>query len=72
MLEIIAEAFPRTIEALRRAHGMRRPDAAALILSARYGERACAWSAMDCGKARAMIAGAFINRGARLRLQGEG
>lgn len=72
MLEIIAETFPRLVEALRRAHGLKRNDAAALILAARYGERATAWSAMDCTRARAMIGGAFLNRGARLRLQREG
>lgn len=71
MLEHIAQSFPHLVAALRR-QGLTRSDAAALILAARYGERARSWSAMDCGKARRAIAGAFLSRGARLRLSREG
>jgi hypothetical protein len=66
MLDIIADTFPHLITALRR-RGLSRTDAAGLILAARYGARAMAWSATDCSKARALIASAFINRAARLR-----
>jgi hypothetical protein len=69
MLDIIAETFPHLVATLRR-RGMSRADAAGLILAARYGARATVWSASDCGKARALIASAFINRAARLRVAG--
>ena len=74
MLDLIAEQFPRLIEALRRGQRIRRIDAAALILAARYGERATAWTAEDCGRARQLIRGAFIGRtfNRRVRLQMEG
>lgn len=68
MFEAIAQTFPRLTEALRR-RGMSRADAAALILAARFGERAMAWTAADCSKARAIIRAAFVNRGGRVRLQ---
>jgi hypothetical protein len=66
MLDIIADTFPHLVTALRR-RGMNRADAAGLILAARYGARAVAWSATDCSKARQLIASAFVNRAARLR-----
>jgi hypothetical protein len=71
MLDIIADAFPHMVASLRR-RGMNRTDAAGLILAARYGTRAMAWSATDCAKARTLIRGAFVNRAARLRLSVEG
>jgi hypothetical protein len=71
MLDIIAATFPRTVEALRRS-GRTRADAAALILAARFGARACAWSADDCAKARRIIATAVSNRPRLARLQLEG
>lgn len=73
MLDLIAESFPNLIASLKR-NGMRRDDAAQLILAARYGERATAWSAADCGKARALVAGAFRGRhfNRRVRLVREG
>ena len=67
MLDIIAATFPHLVEALRRK-GCSRADAAGLILAARFGERATAWSAEVCAKARRVIASAFINRPRRVRL----
>lgn len=54
MFEAIEAAFPRLVRTLRRG-GMTTADAVALILAARFGERARAWTATDCGKARAAI-----------------
>lgn len=71
MLQIIAETYPRLIAALRR-YGVRRNDAAGLILAARFGERAVVWTVADCDKARRIIRAAFANRPRSLRLQGEG
>ena len=71
MLNIIAETFPRTVAALRRS-GRSRVNAAELILAARFGERALAWTAEDCAKARRIIAAAFANRPRLARLQQEG
>lgn len=68
MLDIIAAAFPRLIEALRR-QGRNRDDAAGLILAAKYGERAVAWCSEDCDRARRIIAAAVINRPRHVRLQ---
>lgn len=71
MLDLIAATFPRTVEALRRS-GRNRSDAAALILAARFGARATAWSAEDCAKARRIIAAAVSNRPRLARLSVEG
>lgn len=71
MLDIIAATFPRLVEALRRS-GCSRADAAGLILAARFGERATAWSATDCERARRIISHAVTNRPRLVRLQMEG
>lgn len=73
MLDLIAESFPRLIGALRR-NGYRGASAAQLILAARYGERATAWTADDCARARAIVRGAFLGRrySGRVRLSVEG
>jgi hypothetical protein len=72
MFDIIARAYPRLIEALRRSRGLSRSEAAQLLLSAKYGERAAAWSSHDCGRARTIIGAAFVARGRRLRFGLEG
>lgn len=69
MNDIIAKAYPRLVEALRRHRGLSKADAAGLLLAARYGERAAAWTTEDCGRARRFIAGAVRNRHSRLRLR---
>jgi hypothetical protein len=69
MLDLIAATFPRLVATLRR-RGLSRADAAGLILAARFGERALAWTATDCGRARRMIAAAVADRPRRARLQG--
>lgn len=69
MLDIIAATFPRLTVALRRK-GYSRADAAGLIMAARFGERALAWSPVDCGKARRIIGAAFRDDRARRLLQG--
>lgn len=71
MLDIIAATFPRLVQALRRT-GCSRTDAAGLILAARFGERATAWSATDCARARRIIARAVASRPRLVRLQVEG
>ena len=71
MHEIIAATFPRLTAMLRR-RGLNRADAAGLILSARFGERASTWSPADCDRARRMIRAAFENRARPARLQAEG
>jgi len=69
MLNIIAATFPRLTAALRR-RGYGRTDAAGLIMAARFGERALAWSPVDCDKARRIIGTAFETDRARRLLQG--
>lgn len=69
MLDLIAATFPRLVATLR-LRGMNRADAAGLILAARFGERALAWTATDCAKARRLIARAVADRPRRVRLQG--
>lgn len=72
MFDIIARAYPRLIEALRRSRGLSRAEAAQLLLAAKYGARAAAWTSADCSRARASIRAAFVARGARLRFGLEG
>jgi hypothetical protein len=64
MLNIIAATFPRLVKALRRK-GYGRLDAAGLIMAARFGERALAWSPTDCNRARRIIAAAVRDDRAR-------
>lgn len=71
MLQIIADTFPHLVTALRRT-GRSRTDAAELILAARFGERALAWTSQDCDRARRIISAAVSNRPRLARLQGEG
>lgn len=68
MFEIIARDFPRLVAALRRSYGMNHADAVALILSARYGQRANVWTAENCATARRTIAGAFASRSRLVRV----
>lgn len=72
MFDIIARAYPRLIEALRRTRGLTRTEAAQLVLAAKYGARAAAWTATDCSRARASIRAAFVNRPRLVRLSVEG
>lgn len=62
MLEIIAASYPRLCMALRRTAGLSKEESARLIMSARYGARAAAWSADDCARARRLVADAFTSR----------
>ena len=73
MLDLIAESFPHLIASLRR-NGYRGNSAAQLILAARYGQRATAWTADDCKRARAIVRGAFLGRryNQRVRLNRKG
>jgi phage gp46-like protein len=57
------------MEALRRHQGLSRSEAAGLLLAARYGERALAWTTADCAWARRIIAKAVGARHSRLRLR---
>jgi hypothetical protein len=72
MFDIIARAYPRLIEALRRSRGLSRTEAAQLLMSAKYGTRAAAWTSTDCDRARRMIRESFVARGRRLRFGMEG
>lgn len=69
MNDIIARAYPRLVEALRRHCGLSRTDAAGLLLAARYGDKALVWTSADCARARKLIAGAVGARHSRLRLR---
>lgn len=62
MFDAIAEAFPRLIVAMRRAHGFTPAETAGLILAARYPGRAAIWTAADCQRARRLIAAAVTSR----------